>query len=216
MDIKVYNHNGKSEGTVTVSDALLSARGNADLIYQVATAQMSNSRQVIAHAKTRAEVRGGGKKPWRQKGTGRARHGSIRSPIWIGGGVAHGPSKDANFKKKINAGAARKALAAVLSARVADKHLIVVDELDLSSGKTKDAAKLFAALTKSFDGFKAGSRVLLATIGSADDAMLRRAVSNLPNVDAYRASDLNVLTALSYPYVIFTKDALAAIEKRFK
>jgi len=214
MDIKVYNQAGKSEGTMNVSDALLAVPANADLIYQVATSQMSNSRQVLAHAKTRAEVRGGGKKPWRQKGTGRARHGSIRSPIWIGGGVAHGPSRDVNFKKKINISTARKALASVLSARATDQHLMVVDALDLSSGKTKDAVKLFTTLTKSFEGYKRGSRVLLAISGTKDDAMLRRSVNNLSYIDAYRAADLNALIVLSYPYVIVTKDGLATLEKR--
>jgi large subunit ribosomal protein L4 len=215
MDIKVYNQSGKSEGTVTVSDKVFGARINADLIYQVATSQMSNKRQVLAHAKTRSEVRGGGKKPWKQKGTGRARHGSIRSPIWIGGGVAHGPSRDVNFKKKVPGVAARKALAAVMSSRVTDKHLVVVDTLDIASGKTKDAVRAFASIVKGLDGYKAGDRILLALSGGKDDMSVRRAVSNLQYVDAYRASDLNALIALSYPYVVVTKDALENLEKRF-
>jgi large subunit ribosomal protein L4 len=215
MDIKVYNQKGTAAGTQNVSDLLFAAVANADLVYQVATSQMSNSRKILAHAKTRAEVRGGGKKPWRQKGTGRARHGSIRSPIWIGGGVAHGPSKDVNFKKKVNVAAARKALAMILSSRVTEGHMLVVDALDFSTGKTKDAVKAMNAITKNFKDFKAGSRVLLAITGSKDDAMTRRAVNNLPNVDTYRASDLNALTVLSYPYVVTTKDAVAAMEKSF-
>ncbi len=215
MDIKVYNQKGASEGTLNVSDLLFAAKANADLVYQVATAQMSNQRQVLAHAKTRSEVRGGGKKPWRQKGTGRARHGSIRSPIWIGGGVAHGPSKDVNFKKKINTSSARKALAVVLSARVKDGHMLVVESLDLSTGKTKDAAKALTALTKGFEGYKTGARILLALAGTKDEVMARRAVSNLPTVDAYRAGDLNALTVLSYPYVIATKAAVEAMQKSF-
>ena len=215
MDIKVYNQKGTAEGKLNVSDLLFAVPANADLVYQVATAQMSNQRQVLAHAKTRSEVRGGGKKPWRQKGTGRARHGSIRSPIWIGGGVAHGPSKDVNFKKKINTSTARKALAVVLSSRVADGHMLVVESLDLTSGKTKDAVKAIAAVTKGFKEYKAGSRILLALAGGKDDVMLRRSVSNLQYVDTYRASDLNALTVLSYPYIIATKAAVAAMEKSF-
>ena len=215
MDIKVYNQKGTTEGTLNVSDLLFAAKGNADLIYQVATAQMSNSRKILAHAKTRSEVRGGGKKPWRQKGTGRARHGSIRSPIWKGGGVTHGPSKDVNFKKKITTTAARKALAIVLSARVTEGRLLIVNALNLTSGKTKDAIKAIAAVTKGFKSYKSGNRILLAITGNKDDAMLRRSVGNLQYVDAYRAADLNALIALSYPYVIATKDAIAAIEKSF-
>jgi large subunit ribosomal protein L4 len=216
MDIKLTNQDGTSKGKVTLADKIFAVPANADLVYQVATAQMSNKRKILAHAKTRSEVRGGGKKPWRQKGTGRARHGSIRSPIWIGGGVAHGPSKDVNFKKQINGIAARKALAAVLSARVTEGRFLVIGELDLSTGKTKDAARAFASLTKGLTDYRSGNRVLVLFPGTADDAMARRAVENLAQVDACRAGDLNALTALSYSYIMATQDAVAALEKRFK
>ncbi len=215
MEIKVYNQSGKASGATDASDAVFGAAMNADLVWQVATSQMSNKRQVLAHAKTRAEVRGGGKKPWKQKGTGRARHGSIRSPIWIGGGAAHGPSKDVNFKKTVTKVAARGALASVLSARVTDGNLLVVDALDLSSGKTKDGVKAISALTKSFKGFKDASRVLVVLAGGKDDAMTLRALSNLQNVQAIRAQDLNVLTVLAFSYVIATKEAIAIASKTF-
>lgn len=215
MDIKVYNAKGKSDETATVSDRLFAAPMNADLVWQVATSQMSNQRQVLAHAKTRSEVRGGGKKPWRQKGTGRARHGSIRSPIWIGGGAAHGPSKDVNFSKTITKIAARKALAVVLSARVRDGHLRVVDALAVSTGKTKDAAALIASHTKGFDGYRAGGRVLVVLPGGSDDAPTVRAFANLPEVTTIRAQDLNALTVLAFPFVLTTAGALAAAEKTF-
>jgi large subunit ribosomal protein L4 len=214
MDIKVYNHGGKAGGTVEVSDLVFAVPANADLIYQVATSQISNKRQVLAHAKTRSEVRGGGKKPWRQKGTGRARHGSIRSPIWIGGGVTHGPSKDVNFKKKVNPAAARKALASVLSARLTDGCLIVVNALDVS-GKTKAAVAAFKTLANDFKEYVAGGRILLILAGTTEDVMIRRAVGNVSHLDTCRAGDLNVLTALAYPYMVVTKDALAVLEKRF-
>ena len=215
MDIKLYNQSGKAEGKVALSDSVFAVPAKADLVYQVATSQMSNKRQVLAHVKTRAEVRGGGKKPWKQKGTGRARHGSIRSPIWRGGGVAHGPTKDVNFKKKVNANAARVALASVLSSRVKENRFLVVDTLEIASGKTKEAAKTFTSVTKGFDGYRAGSRILLVLPGTKDDLSIRRAINNLPYVDAYRAGDLNTLVALSYPYVIATQDAVAVLEKRF-
>ncbi len=215
MELKTYNQSGKAGGTTDASDALFAVPMNADLVWQVATSQMSNKRQILAHAKTRSEVRGGGKKPWKQKGTGRARHGSIRSPIWIGGGAAHGPTKDVNFKKTITKVAARGALAAVLSARVSDGHLLVVDALDLSSGKTKDGIKALASLTKTFKSFKPSSRVLLVLSGGKDDATTLRAVSNLQFVQAVRAQDLNALTVLAFPYMIATKEAIAIASKTF-
>lgn len=215
MELKVYNQSGKASGTTDASDALFAARMNADLVWQVATSQMSNKRQVLAHAKTRSEVRGGGRKPWRQKGTGQARHGSIRSPIWIGGGVAHGPTKEVNFKKTVTKLAARQALGAVLSARVSDGHLLAVDTLDVASGKTKDGVEAINTLTKHFKGFVPTSRVLVVLTGTKDDAHTLRALSNLQTVQAVRAQDLNVLTVLAYPYVIATKEALAIAAKTF-
>jgi len=215
MEIKVYNQSGKSSGTTDVSDALFAAGMNADLVWQVATSQMSNKRQILAHTKTRSEVRGGGKKPWQQKGTGRARHGSIRSPIWIGGGVAHGPTKDVNFKKTVTKNAARGALASVLSSRVTDGHLMAVDTLDIASGKTRDGVVLLATLTKGFKGYKPSGRVLMVLTGTKDDAKTLRALSNIQTVQAVRAVDLNVLTVLAFPYVIATKDALAIAAKTF-
>lgn len=215
MDIKAYNQDGKSAGATTVSDALFSARMNADLVWQVATSQMSNKRKVLAHAKTRAEVRGGGKKPWKQKGTGRARHGSIRSPIWIGGGVAHGPSKNVNFKKTITKIASRQALASVLSARVKDGAMMAVESFAVSSGKTKEGIRAIAALTKRFTGFMPSSRVLVVLSGSAADAPTVRALANVQNVQVMRAQDLNVLTVLAFPYIIATTEALTVADKTF-
>ncbi|MCC6934159.1 MAG: 50S ribosomal protein L4 [Candidatus Yanofskybacteria bacterium] len=215
MDIKVYNTQGKAGEAITVSDRLFGAPMNADLVWQVATAQMSNQRQVLAHAKTRSEVRGGGKKPWRQKGTGRARHGSIRSPIWIGGGAAHGPSKDVDFSKTITKIAARKALAIVLSARVRDGHLRVVDALSVATGKTKDGAALIASCTKGFDGYRSGNRVLVVLPGTAEDASTVRALANLPEVTTIRAQDLNALTVLAFPFVVAAAGALETAEKTF-
>jgi large subunit ribosomal protein L4 len=216
MEIILHNREGKAGEKMAISDRLFGAKQNADLVYQIATSLMSNDRQVLAHAKTRAEVRGGGKKPWKQKGTGRARHGSIRSPIWVGGGVSHGPTKEVNFKKKVNKAQARAALLAVLSARAADGNLLIVDSLGLEKGKTKEASSVMRALaTKGFKNYRASERMLLVLAGTPDDMPIRRSTSNLPNVDAVRAQDLNALTVLAYPYLVATKDAVAVMEKTF-
>ncbi len=216
MEITVHNKAGKAGETIAVSDRLLGVKSNADLIYQVATSLIANSRQVLAHAKTRSEVRGGGRKPWKQKGTGRARHGSIRSPIWVGGGVSHGPTKEVNFKRKVNRSQARAALVAVLSARARDGHLFVVDSIGLEKGKTKEAAALFATMAaKGLKEYKKGGRILLVLSGVESDLSIRRATANLKFIDAVRAQDLNTLTVLSYPYMIATREALDIMEKTF-
>jgi len=215
MDITVYNTGGTTKATLSASDKLFKAKMNADLVYQVATTQMSNSRQILAHAKTRAEVAGGGRKPWQQKGTGRARHGSIRSPIWVGGGVAHGPSKNVNFKKKVNKSMARAALAAVLSSRVAEGNFLVADSLPVPTGKTKDAAKLLTGLSATMPGYTARDRILVVLPGTTEDMPVRRATDNLDYVVTMRAQDLNALTVLSFPYVIASAEAVAVMEKTF-
>jgi len=215
MEIAVHDNAGKKNGTVSLSERVFGVKLNRDLIWQVATSQMSNMRQVIAHTKSRAEVRGGGRKPWRQKGTGRARHGSIRSPIWVGGGVSHGPTKEVNFKKTITRAQGKAALAAVLSDRVRTGHLLVVDAVEVAGGKTKAAASVLAKLAKGLDGWKAGGRVLLVLSGAESDLPVRRATGNLPWVQTVRAADLNALTVLSFPYAIVVRDAVAVIEKPF-
>ncbi|HUO75771.1 MAG TPA: 50S ribosomal protein L4 [Candidatus Paceibacterota bacterium] len=216
MDITVYNPGGSKKATLSAPDRLFKAKMNADLVYQVATIQMSNMRTVIAHAKTRAEVAGGGKKPWQQKGTGRARHGSIRSPLWVGGGVSHGPSKDVNFKKKLGKSQQRAALASVLSSRVAEGNFLVTQSFEVASGKTKDAVKLIGSLTAGFPKYTAGGRILLVLAGEAQDAATRRATDNIPHVQTIRAADLNTLTLLSFPYIIASAEAVGVIEKTFK
>src|SRR5258706_11147552 len=140
MEFPLYNQEAQQVGTIELADGIFGLPLNQDLLYQVVTSQVSNQRQVLAHAKGRSEVRGGGKKPWQQKGTGRARHGSIRSPIWRGGGVTHGPSNERDFSKKINKKMARKALLTVLSAKARDNEIILMDEIAFSQPKTKEGA----------------------------------------------------------------------------
>ncbi len=146
MKISTYTQNGKESGKAELPSEIFDVKMNSDLVHQVVLAQMSNQRQVIAHTKDKSEVRGGGRKPWKQKGTGRARHGSIRSPIWKGGGVTFGPTKDRNFKKKINKKMRRKALFMVLSSKVQDKEMIVLDKLKIEKPKTKEIAMVIENL----------------------------------------------------------------------
>ena len=207
MEITLYNQAGEKHGKLEVSKKLLGIVPNNDLIWQVVTSQTANRRHVLAHTKSRAEVAGGGRKPWRQKGTGRARHGSIRSPIWVGGGVAHGPTKEVIFEKTIPRAQARKALASTISARYAEGKLLAVDLLPIASGKTKDASKLITTLAEKITGYKKGGRILVV-LGNNDDQMIIRALANLKWTDTVRAQELQALTVLAYPFMIATADAV--------
>ncbi len=137
IKISIYNQKAEAVGDMKLSDKVFGVKANEALVHQAMVAQMSNERQVLAHTKDRSEVRGGGKKPWRQKGTGRARAGSTRSPIWIGGGVTFGPRKDRNFSKNINKKMKQKAMFMALSDRVKSGNMAVLDKLEVGEFKTK-------------------------------------------------------------------------------
>jgi len=137
IKINVYNQAAEQVGDIKLSDKVFGIKLNEALIHQAMVTQMANERQVLAHTKDRSEVRGGGKKPWRQKGTGRARAGSSRSPIWIGGGVTFGPTKDRNFKKKINQKMKQKAILMVFSDKAVSENIAVLDKIETSEFKTK-------------------------------------------------------------------------------
>lgn len=213
MEVKVYNQEGKEAGLVKLSDAIFGIKWNADLVHQVVNSMVANQRQTVAKTKDRAEVRGGGKKPWRQKGTGRARHGSIRSPIWKGGGVTHGPLTAKNYKKKINKTMAKAALKVVLSAKVRDNELIVVDDMSFAEPKTKLAAKVFENLSKikEYANLKKGNGVLVAL--PAGEAVTKRALYNLPFVGVEEARNLNAYELLQYRYVLFPKNVAESLSK---
>src|SRR3989339_389516 len=132
IEVKIYNQKAEETGNLTLKDKVFGVKLNETLVHQAAVTQAANNRQVLAHTKTRAEVRGGGKKPWKQKGTGRARAGSSRSPIWIGGGVTFGPLKERNFKKDINKKMKQKAMFMVISDRVASEAMAILDEVKMS------------------------------------------------------------------------------------
>ena len=148
MKSKIYDIKGKSVGDIDLPKEIFDLELNNDLVHQVVVSMMSNKRQVLAHTKGRGEVSGGGKKPWAQKGTGRARHGSNRSPIWRGGGITFGPTKERNFDKKINAKRKRQALFQILSQKNRDGEIIFVDKIVLKEAKTKDAKDVLENLSK--------------------------------------------------------------------
>ncbi len=180
---------------------------NSDLVHQVAVSQMANRRQASAHTRDRGEVKGGGRKPWRQKGSGRARAGSRRSPIWRGGGVVFGPTNERNFKKVIPLKMKRKALVMALSQKARDGLLIILDELKLNTAKTKEIANIIKEQNKEKGSF-------LIVIPKKDENIMR-AARNIPDTAVIQAKDLNCLDVLSYKYIMMPKASVEAIEKTF-
>ncbi len=207
MKIDIYNQNGEVTGSAVLPKEIFDVKFNADLVHQVSVSMSANSRQVSAHAKTRSEVSGGGKKPWRQKGTGRARHGSIRSPLWKGGGVTHGPRNDRIFEREIPKKMRRKALLMVLSQKAADKQLVVLDTLELEKGKTKEMAKSLVKLPC------ANQATLLALPNY--DKKIFLATRNIKKTSIEDARNLNVLQLLNHKYLLLTKESIKTIEKTF-
>jgi large subunit ribosomal protein L4 len=149
----VYNQEGKKSGTIDLPESVFGLPWNADLVHQVVLTMQTAARNAIAHTKNRGEVRGGGKKPWQQKGTGRARHGSRRSPIWVGGGVAHGPRNEKNFDRKINRKMKAKALFTILSRKFKEGEVLFLNEFAMSAPKTKEALAILGTVS-TIDGFK--------------------------------------------------------------
>jgi large subunit ribosomal protein L4 len=207
MQVEVYNANKEVIGKATLPAKVFGLDFNPDLVKQAVDAQIANGRLTLAHTKDRSEVRGGGRKPWRQKGTGRARHGSNRSPIWIGGGVTFGPTKERNFSKRINKKAKTKALLMALSSKAKDKEIIVLDKFE--GAKTKDLDKLLNTLL----GDKRRS-VLLVTPES--NASLGKASRNIQKMEVIDAKSLNVVDVLKYKNIVLIKDAIKTIESHYK
>lgn len=215
MEVDVYNQDGKKTGTAELSASVFGLPWNAGLAHQVLIGQAANRRQPVAHAKGRGEVRGGGRKPWRQKGTGRARHGSIRSPIWKGGGVTHGPTKERIFKKKVNKKMAAKALAMVLSAKVRDKELLIVDDLVPRLFKTKDAARMFENFSK-IKGFGdiVGKKKRTIALVSDFKPEAKRSLKNLSYLELEEARNVTALDVINRKYLVAPKASVEVLVKR--
>jgi len=208
LNVSTYNMEGEETGTIKLPENIFDLEINNDLIYQAVTIQIANSRVKSAHAKDRSEVRGGGRKPWRQKGTGRARHGSSRSPIWTGGGVTFGPVKERNFNKKINKKAKTKALFMVLSSKVRDKEIRILEKLEIKEAKTRIITEFLKKLFK-----KEKPSVLIVT--SKNDKKIIAANKNLSYIRTISANSLNVVDILSFKYLLLDREAIKIIEKTY-
>jgi len=212
MKIAVYNQQGKEIGTTLLPKEIFDVKINPDLMHQVVVSQMANRRKVIAHAKGRGEVQGGGRKPWRQKGTGRARVGSIRSPLWRHGGVTFGPTKERVFKKVIPKKMKRLALFMVLSGKVKNNLLILLDKLKIDQVKTKLIVKTIENLKLKIENFKKGS--ILIALPELDKNIIL-AARNIPKVETVEVRNLNALDLLSFKYLIMPKESIKVIKTTF-
>ena len=218
METKIYNQKGISVRTITLPPKIFAAKWRADLVHQVIEGMRSNKRAGTADTKDRGEVRGGGKKPWKQKGTGRARHGSSRSPIWVGGGVTHGPLSEKNYKRKISKKMRVQALFSVLSKKMKDGEILFVDSLSLPEVKTKKAVEVMKNLSK-VSGFKplASSkkpRVLTALYERNEKT--EKSFRNLPQLQIVFLKNLNPLDVLKYRYLLIEnpKESIKFLESR--
>lgn len=207
MEVKVYNQKGEETGKAQLLKEIFEVSLNQDLLHQVAVFQRANRRQKSALAKGRAEVRGGGRKPWRQKGTGRARHGSIRSPLWKGGGVTFGPEREKEIKRTIPKKMRRKALFMVLSSKAKDSELIVLDKIEIKEEKTKEFFEILEKLNLK------DSSLLIVLPGKNEKAV--KAGRNIPRKKIVRAEDLNALDLLEFQKVLILKEALKVIKEKF-
>ncbi len=213
MNADVYNLKNEKVGTVELPESVFGAKWSPILVKQVAESQNANARDPWAHTKTRGEVRGGGKKPWRQKGTGRARHGSTRSPIWVGGGKAHGPRNDRDYSQKVNKKMKHVALFSVLSRKLKDGEVKVFDSLAIEAPKTKMMASILIAL---LNMRKNAKRYDVLLVDHAANKNLFRASANLEKTKAIDAASLNILDVMNHKNLFLDKAAIATIEKQYK
>ena len=203
--IKVVNMSGVETGSVELSDAIFGIEPNMSVVHEVVKNHLANCRQGTQSALTRAEVSGGGRKPWRQKGTGRARQGSTRAPQWTHGGIVFAP-KPRSYSYVLNKKVKRLALKSVLSSKVADGELIVVDKIEMSEIKTKEFRKFL-------DAVKADGKAVVVT--PEVDANVVKSARNLPGVVTAPAKLINVYDLVNAKYLVVDRDALAVIEEVF-
>ena len=204
MKTDLYNLQGEKTGTIELPEKIFNIKINEDVIYQVVNVQITNSRQNLAHTKNRSDVKGGGKKPWRQKGTGRARQGSIRSPQWRGGGVVFGPTPR-SYGYKLPQKVRQLALKSVYSEKVAENKLVAVDALNFDAPKTAEFVKVLEAL--------AIERKVLVIFENEGNKFAELSARNIPNVQVTTANSASVLDIVNNDKILVTQAALSQIEE---
>ena len=207
-DALIYNISGEKVSTVKLSAEIFGVEPKAELIHRVVTSIHANLRKSTAHTKTRGEVRGSGKKPWAQKGTGRARAGSIRSPLWRGGGITFGPRSDRNYTQKINKKVQRQVLLMALSDKAINNRLVIVDNFNLAAEKTKEFAKLLKSLPIQ------NQKCLFAYQPS--ETIIHRVAKNIASVTTIPVQNINLRQLLDANYVLMSQATLKDLEKNFK
>src|SRR3989338_5258334 len=200
----VYNLDGTIAETIDPPPEVFDVKVDKSLLHRVLISRASSTRKPVAHTKNRGEVRGGGKKPWQQKGTGRARHGSIRSPIWVGGGVTHGPRKEKSYERTVTKNMRAKALHTLLSQKYREGEVLFVDSIALSEPKTKVAIGTLNSLSgiKGFEYIFSKKNNAVAIALSTKNKKTERAFQNLGNVEVVEARNLDPLTLLQYKFLI--------------
>ncbi len=220
METTIYDVQGKKTGTIELPENMFNVQWNDALMYQVVTSMQANARTPVAHTKFRGDVRGGGKKPWQQKGTGRARHGSIRSPIWKGGGVTHGPRSEKIYARAIPRKMRARALFMALSRKLRDNKLILVDSFGFTKPKTADAKKALGALsrTSGFEKLSTKNRNAALVALAGDTKASYKSFRNIGSVTCVEARNLNPVAVLGSTYLIIEdpKSMVATISARTK
>ncbi len=208
METQVYNQKGKAVGSLALPESIFGLSWNADLVHQVVTAMQANARTPVAHTKFRGEVSGTGKKPWKQKGTGRARHGSQRSPLWRGGGITHGPRNDKSYEQKINKKMAAKALFTVLSEKARKGQILFLEEIAMSKIKTKDGVEILNNL-KTIKGFEkmgaAKNKKGIYLTVPAKSENVKKSFANIKSIEVDEVRNMNPVDLLAYRFIIMAQ-----------
>ncbi|MBI4118097.1 MAG: 50S ribosomal protein L4 [Parcubacteria group bacterium] len=203
MESSIYNQKGEEVGKISLPESIFALPWNADLVHRAFVSYTVNDRMSIAHTKNRAEVAGGGRKPWRQKGTGRARHGSIRSPLWVGGGITFGPRSERVYEAKINKKEKTKALYVALSEKMRRGQIFFVDTLSFSEPKTREAKNLLTTLGTALGNDMGGTRTHGALfLTEKHEAALARSFRNIGNAEIKNISDVNLPDVLRSKYLV--------------
>ncbi len=206
LESVVYNQKGKESGKISLPESVFGLKWNADLVHQVVVSMESQARNNVAHTKNRGDVSGGGKKPWQQKGTGRARHGSTRSPIWVGGGVTHGPRNEKNFDRKVNKKMKAKALYTILSEKFKKGHVLFVDDMSMKAIKTAEAKNVLSSLSKvgGFNDLLSKKRNSVYIALSSKDTTTEKSFRNFANLEVDEIRNVSPLDLMKYKYVLIS------------